>query len=102
MNATSGELQKGSSRTLLLLIVWGITLLVSGLGEFIFRVTSRSTPAWLFWVKEVALLLVLGISFFVTLLKPLRKYLVVLFLLLAFYRLVSLAYALPVWQEWFG
>jgi uncharacterized protein len=102
MSASSGELRQGTSRIPLLIIVWGITLLVSGLGEFIFRVTSSSTPAWLFWAKEIILLVVLGISFFVSLLKPLRKYLVVLILLLVAYRLVSLAYGLPVWQERFG
>ncbi len=102
MSVTSGELQHGSSRISLLIIVWGITLLVSGLGEFIFRVISGSTPSLLFWAKEVVLLVVLGISFFVSLLKPLRKYLVVLILLLAAYRLVSLAYSMPVWQERFG
>jgi len=102
MSASSGELRQGTSRIPLLIIVWGITLLVSGLGEFIFRVTSSSTPAWLFWAKEIILLVVLGISFFISLLKPLRKYLVVLILLLAAYRLVSLAYGLPVWQERFG
>jgi membrane protease YdiL (CAAX protease family) len=74
MSASSGELRQGTSRIPLLIIVWGITLLVSGLGEFIFRVTSSSTPPWLFWAKEIILLVVLGISFFVSLLKPLRKY----------------------------
>ena len=102
MAIKSENLRDGSCRTPLLSIIWGVTLLISGLPDFIFLTVNGAIPAWLFWVKEILLLGMIATSFLLSSLKPLRKYLIVMALLLGFYRLVSLAYSLPVWQERFG
>jgi membrane protease YdiL (CAAX protease family) len=91
-----------SERGILLAVIWLITLLVSAMPDFLFQSISGTIPWWLFWTKEAILLVTIGVCFFIPAVKPLWKYLVVLSLLIGFFRLVSQAYTLPIWQQRFG
>jgi len=84
------------------IIAWVIMLLVSMLPNiFWFELVNENTR-WLFWTK-MALLAGLTISsFFWGVLKPLRKYILILFFIFALEEIVSNLANLPLWQQWFG
>lgn len=97
----SGPSAKKNTR-LTLSFVWLITILASGLPEFLFNTFARSVPSWLFWAQEGFLLGLLAVCLFFPPIKSLWKYVVVLALLTGLFHLVNLAYASPVWQQRFG
>ena len=84
------------------IMAWVIMLLVSMLPNiFWFELVNENTR-WLFWTK-MALLAGLAItSFFWGAIKPLRKYILILFFIFALEEIVSNLANLPLWQQWFG
>lgn len=83
-------------------LAWIITLVISLLPNILWFELVNQDTRWLFWVKLGLLAVLFILSLFLEILKPLRKFIIVLVLIYAFEEAVSHVADLAFWQRWFG
>lgn len=85
-----------------LITAWIITLFVSILPDIILKEVFHSSSPWLFWAKEGFLLLMLLLSFSWKILRPLWKFLFVLFIFFMLEFGAAWLGATALWRSWFA
>lgn len=87
---------------IVILTAWIVTLLVSILPDIILKEIFHSSPSWLFWAKEGFLLALLLISLAWKILRPLWKFILVLFVFFILNYGSTWLGSTALWKSWFA
>ena len=97
--------QKSSSRLApspLIVAVWVVTLLASTLPDAIWNQFAGPAPRWLFWGKAALLIVLIILGWAWKRIRPLRSYLILLFINILAWWLLPWIRTSPPWSRWEG